>query len=92
MVKYLLEQGADIHTQGDGALINAARNGHLDIVKYLVEHGADIHSNNDEALARALDVLTHHNTGTKGVVRYLLKVGASTDNLTEKQKEALKKV
>jgi ankyrin repeat protein len=36
-VKYLVEQGADIHADDDRALIWTANNGHLEVVKYLVE-------------------------------------------------------
>ena len=39
----MLEQGADIHAQGDLALRWAAMCGRLEIVKYLIERGADIH-------------------------------------------------
>ena len=43
MVKYLVENGADIHVNNDKALFHASRNNeHLEIVKYLVENGADI--------------------------------------------------
>ena len=92
IIKYLTEQGADIHTENESLLRTAAQRGHLDIVKYLVEHGADIHVDDDAPLAIAVNRLTYSDTGTKGVVRYLLKMGASTDNLDERQKEALKKV
>lgn len=52
-LKYLVENGADIHVENDEALRYAAKNGHLAIVKYLIEHGADVHSNNDQALRYA---------------------------------------
>lgn len=45
-VKYLVEQGADIHAEHEAALQDAAAEGHLKIVKYLVEHGADIYAAN----------------------------------------------
>jgi ankyrin repeat protein len=48
VVKYLVEQGADIHDNNDLVLIWAR--GHLEVVKYLVEQGADIHAKNDAAL------------------------------------------
>lgn len=50
IVKYLIEQEADIHANNDSSLLSAAYSGHLDIVKCLVEHGIDIHIHNNEAL------------------------------------------
>jgi len=35
VVKYLVEKGADVHADDDGALRWAAESGHLDVVKYL---------------------------------------------------------
>ncbi len=46
IVKYLIENDADIHAKDDEALKSASASGHLEIVKYLKEKGAD----NDEAL------------------------------------------
>ena len=36
-VKYLVEQGADIHAEYDFALKYARKNKHLEVVKYLEE-------------------------------------------------------
>ena len=36
-VKYLLEQGANLHDENEEALQRAAENGHLEVVKYLLE-------------------------------------------------------
>lgn len=47
--KYLLQQGADIHTRNIKrytALLLSAYNGHLDCVKYLHQQGADIDTKN----------------------------------------------
>ncbi len=44
VVKYLIEQGADIHFLNNYALILASKYGHLPIVKYLVDQGFNIHS------------------------------------------------
>jgi ankyrin repeat protein len=71
VVKYLFENGADIHAKNDEALIWASMNGHLEVVKFLVKNGADIHSNEDEALIYA---------STKGhlnIVKYLIGNGAN---------------
>ena len=40
-VKYLIENGADIHAEDDDALQLSACFGHLDVVKYLIENGAN---------------------------------------------------
>ena len=69
-IKYLVEHGADIHTDNDYALRWAAFDGYLEIVKYLVERGADIHANNDFALRKA------SNNGYLEVVKYLVEHGA----------------
>jgi FOG: Ankyrin repeat len=37
VVEYLVEKGADIHTEDDEALCWASTNDHLEVVKYLVE-------------------------------------------------------
>ena len=52
LVKYFLDQGADIHAEEDEALLLASLYGHLDIVKYLVEHGADLHGNKHELILK----------------------------------------
>jgi ankyrin repeat protein len=42
IVRYLVENGANVHGDNNGALHMAIDRGHLDIVKYLVDNGADI--------------------------------------------------
>ena len=44
VVKYLVEQGANIHTLNDRVLFAAAWNGKWDIVKYLISQGANINA------------------------------------------------
>jgi len=70
IVKYLVENGANIHAKNDQALRNASYYGDLEIVKYLVKNGADIHVRNDEALRNACY------KGQLEVVKYLVKNGA----------------
>ena len=69
-VKYLVENGADVHADNDYALCLSAENGHFDIVKYLVENGTDIHAKNDHALCWSAK------NGHLEVVRLLLENGA----------------
>ena len=52
-IKYLVDHGADIHTDNDYALRWTAFDGYLEIVKYLVEQGANIHVTNNYALRAA---------------------------------------
>ena len=66
VVKYLVEQEANIHANDEYALRWAAYNGHFDVVKYLIEHGADIHAENEDALrSAALE-------GHLDIVKYLI--------------------
>ena len=55
IVKYLVNQGINVHVWCDYALRWSARNGHLKIVKYLISKGADIHANNNEALQWSIE-------------------------------------
>lgn len=82
VLKYLVENGADIHAAKDSALSSAAFNGHLEIVKYLVEHGADIHSEHNRALRWAAE------RGYLEIVNYLVEHGA---NIHAKNDYALRK-
>src|SRR5579883_218635 len=41
LVKYLLQQGADIHAEGEHPPYIATANNYLDVVKYLVQNGAN---------------------------------------------------
>ena len=50
VVKYLVDNGADIHANDDCALRWAAEHGRLEVVKYLIDNGADIHARGDRAL------------------------------------------
>ena len=53
-VKYLPEQGADLHAKNDWALQYAAKNGHLEVVKYLLEQEADSNLVSKEMLIKLL--------------------------------------
>ncbi|MHA1353556.1 MAG: ankyrin repeat domain-containing protein, partial [Candidatus Heimdallarchaeota archaeon] len=70
VVKYLVEQGADIHAKDDYALRWSAAYGHIDVVKYLVEHGADIHAEDDHAIQLSAE------NGNLKIVKYLVEHGA----------------
>lgn len=46
VVKDLVEDGADIHTENDKALVEACTNKHFEIAKYLISKGISPSSNN----------------------------------------------
>ena len=58
VVRYLVEQGANIHANNDYAIRWASENGHLEVVRYLVEKGANIHANNDYAIQMGISKWT----------------------------------
>ena len=83
MVKFLVQNGADIHMLDDYALLFAAENGHLDVVKFLVQNGANIQSRSDRALRFAAQ------NGQLDVIEFLVKNGADIhDNDDEALREA----
>ena len=55
VVKFLVEEGVDVHTYDDCALCGAAEKGHLEVVKFLVAKGADVHARDNYALRWAAD-------------------------------------
>ncbi len=55
IIKYLLENGQNIHVYNDIAIILACRTGKLDIVKYLISQGANIDVNEGQILIEAID-------------------------------------
>ena len=71
VLKSLIKEGADIHTNDDYVLRWAAESDHLDVVKYLVKNGADIHAWNDYVLRWAAC------NGHLNAVKYLVKNGAN---------------
>ena len=81
VIKYLVENGADITAQDNLAVRWASENGHLEIVKYLVQHGADITDENNQALRYA------SLNGHLLIVKYLVENGA---NITAQNSRALK--
>ena len=70
LVKYAIENGADIHYDVDGALSYASKNGHFDVVKWLVENGADVRAEYD------LPVCWTSQEGHLEIVKYLIDKGA----------------
>ena len=70
-IKYLVENGANIHADDDSSLQVSAEYGNLEVVKYLVKHGADIHAKDDVALRWSVE------KGHLEVVKYLVEQGAN---------------
>jgi len=50
IVKYLVENGADVHAHDDRALRTSVFNKHINVAKYLISVGANVCANNNEAL------------------------------------------
>jgi hypothetical protein len=71
VIKSLIEEGADIHADGDHALKFAAEYGHIEVVKYLVEQGADVHADNNHALRCSAK------NGHLNIVEFLVEKGAN---------------
>ena len=79
MLKYLVEQGIDIHIDNEAALITSCSVGHLESVKYLVELGANVKAKKSKALKVAIE--SNH----KDVVEYLIEKGAKIYEKRSKQ-------
>lgn len=70
LVKSMMAQGADIHTDNDAALIDACMECRPNIINFLLEHKFDVHANDDAALIAASA------TNCTDGVRMLLEHGA----------------
>jgi hypothetical protein len=70
VIKIILNNGADIHANGEYVLQHSSYEGYLDIVECLIKYGADIHADNDYALSLASC------NGKIDVVKCLLSHGA----------------
>lgn len=70
MVKFLLENGADVNSSDGSPLHFAAYNDKRDMVLFLLENGADIHSGHEAALTHCAG------NGNLGMVKLLVKHGA----------------
>jgi ankyrin repeat protein len=75
IVKYLHEQGANIHFESDWTLKYAVEESRLEVVKYLCEHGAD--ANRCDALNLAIG------NGNLDIVRCLVDHGADVNAVKE---------
>jgi len=76
IVKYLIEQGADVRGNDDYDLIWVIERGHLDVVKYFVEQGADIHVHGEAPLKVAVY------NGHLDIVKYLVEQGADVPKIS----------
>ncbi len=80
LVKFAVEQGADIQTDDNLSLRRASENGDLEMVRYLVEHGAHINAGRNSGSYSALEMAS-----TKGdleIVKYLVEQGAYIQNMS----------
>ena len=75
LVKYALENGADVHYDYDRALKGASAKGHTEIVKLLIDAGANVHTDYDNPLIFASQ------RGYIEIVKMLLDAGADPHTL-----------
>ena len=76
VVRYLVEQGADIEKAvdyGDTPLIWASAEGPLEVVRYLLEQGADVNKTNDSG-STSLHMAAYH--GNLEMAKLLMVYGA----------------
>jgi len=73
-VKFLIQEGADLHKGDESALITATEAGHFSLVQYLLHEGANIHAQEEGALRSALE------KGHFLLVLYLVRQGADIHN------------
>ena len=71
VVKYLIDNGTDIHFDDEYALRTSARNGYSKIIKLLIENGANINVGDDAVLMTAV------NNSNIELVKILIDMGAN---------------
>ena len=71
IVKFLIENGANVHVNNNEVLKKASENGHLEVVKFLVQNGADVDANN------GLPLILASQNGHLEVVEYLVSKDAN---------------
>ncbi len=71
LVKYALDNKANVHYRRNMALKNAAQNNHLGVVKYLLRNGADI---NDSHHGSVVELAIKNNN--YDIAKYLVEQGA----------------
>lgn len=71
LVKYFIDQGANIHANNDQILIYCVVHGTVKTIEYLIRHGIDIHANDDRILIYCIK------NGSFEMVKYLIDNGAN---------------
>lgn len=70
VIRFLIESGADVTAQDNGALIEAVSGGFLDVVRLLVEKGADVTARNNYPIIEAASI------GDLDILQWLADNGA----------------
>lgn len=70
VVKFFIENGANVNYNRTQCLRNASSEGHLKIVEYLIKNGADVHADEEGALKLAVF------NGYLEIVKFLIENGA----------------
>lgn len=73
VIKYLVQNGSDIHAEGDAALHTAVINGQLKSVECLVSLGANVHAIDERAIKDAV------RNDFSEIVKFLAGSGASVE-------------
>jgi len=89
MVKYLVEQGAEINISECNyiPLHGACENGNEAIVDYLVEREADLNINTSETNDSPLHIACRH--GHESIVKYLVEHGANVNTINRDRRTPL---
>ncbi len=84
-VKFLIENGADIHANNDKPLYYACKYGYINIVELLIGHGANVHANFDAALK-----ISKKNRKTQ-IIKLLLESGNRKRTKKDDHKKIVKR-
>ncbi len=70
LVRYLVDKGANVHTEDDVALVVASDVGNINMIKYLIDKGAVVSADDYRCLRFAV------RNGQSDAVKYLIEIGA----------------
>lgn len=70
-VKFLVENGADVHMDNDKAFRNAVIRSNLDVAEYLIQFGMDIHMDDEYLLRKSIE------NGDTHMITFLVDNGAN---------------
>jgi len=80
IVKFLLENGLDIHHNSESPLRHAITGEQLEVVEYLIDNGSDIHFNNEYPFILAWNIMS------LDICQLLLDSGTDIEKLLNRNK------